>query len=78
MSDTISYRLLGFIQAEYCPYGTAQALMADLYNKAVDKGATDAELQLMLASVVVDGLKTDVWPWSPINSLLLDSTDLSE
>jgi primosomal replication protein N len=60
---SISYRLLGIL-LEIAPNGVAQEQCSTMYREAQAEGATEEQLQVMMAGVIVDGRMHGNWPWT--------------
>lgn len=59
------YALLGVLQA-YAPNGPAQQLCTNMVHKAQADGASDKEVEQMLANAISDGLTHGNWPWAQV------------
>lgn len=58
-----AYRLLGLLQ-EYAPNAGAQQDCTNMYNSAIEDGADEKELEILLVGAIGDGLKYGNWPWA--------------
>jgi hypothetical protein len=62
---TTPYQMLGVLQT-FAPNGEAQAKCTLIYNEAIKHGADDKDLLRMLVGILVDGVYSEVWPWTPM------------
>lgn len=57
------YALLGILQS-YAPNGPAQQHCTNMVHRAEADGASDLDIEKMLASALSDGLNHGNWPWT--------------
>jgi len=72
-----AYTLLGVL-LDYAPNGVAQAIATVRYNEMkADPHMMAADIEVTLASMIVDGLRYGNWPWS-LNRMVEGVTELAK
>lgn len=61
--ERITHDLVGIVQ-HYAPTSTEQGMVSHILNMAALDGASERDQHLLLAGMLVDGLRHGNWPWT--------------